>query len=123
MARPRQGAPCLYGIIVVTFAAKFRLHTASPLRLEFLEERRQAEQIPRAEVRASARDSHKRVRLLDVRPTGRQMPKQALFVVEVDPGLSPSMAGRLQTVRTPAQGMERVGHPQDYTLMFPISSS
>ena len=74
-------------------------------------------------IQKQARDSHERVRLLDVRPTGRQMPKQALFVVEVDPGLSPSMAGRLQTVRTPAQGMERVGHPQDYTLMFSISSS
>ena len=85
-------------IFVLTDATQFRLHRSTSsrprswlLRRRLLaNERRQPQQVFDAEVRATGRPPHERIRRPHARPCCRQVSKPAIVITKADPVFSPS---------------------------------
>ena len=82
-----------------------------PLRAEPACQVSECQQASRGERRPARRDQHERVRRYRVGPRCWQREQLPVLVVQVDPVLAPVLAVDDELEVPPAQGMERVRHP------------
>ena len=96
------------GIIHLTLAAKFALHSRP---LQAVDELSQLKQVDHPEVAASCRDRHKHIRVGRVGPCPRQGLGIPVVTEEEHPILPPRLLDSHERELTPKPRMKRVSHP------------
>lgn len=101
------------GIICLTQAAKFALHSSL---LDAVDDLSQGQQVGNPERTAPGRDRHKHIRLGDIGPCPGQRLRDTVVTEEEHPILPPSALDSHEGELTAKPGMERVSYPNSSIL-------
>lgn len=119
-AAPEHPARTVAGVIRLTLAASFALHTATPQPLDHLG---QAKQVFHPEATATGCDGPKWVGRRSARPAYGHVVQPAAVIEEVDAVLSPRVPVRDQLEVSAEEGMEGMGYANNRSRITRIGCS